>query len=346
MQARKEIAAVFLLLLFLGSLLAMLSIKNMDTGFHFAPVAETLNGETAKEFEKSFTENNPLFAISRNIWSVFDYKVFRDGRPGVVIGDNGWLFTSEEFAQPRNAKAVYKSHIEEIENTLRVLKDQGIRTVIVLVPAKARLFESHLDGQSYPLARKEIYQDFMVDMRHRNIDIVDLSEVLQQERMFLKTDTHWSPQGAEAAAIKISSAIRCSDCHESYLTEKLPARDYAGDLLSYIPGWRETGLKMDRIDDYRITLKEKKNLDTASLFGDEKASFVLIGTSFSAKKEFHFADFLERELRSDVVNYADEGLGPFTTMRNWRGRFVNDNQKPAIVIWEIPERYLTMADAK
>ena len=49
---------------------------------------------------------------------------------------------------------------------------------------------------------------------------------------------------------------------------------------------------------------------------------------------------MKENLKTDVLNAAEEGLGPFDTMKKYLDNEAFKSQPPELVIWEIPERYL------
>jgi alginate O-acetyltransferase complex protein AlgJ len=68
----------------------------------------------------------------------------------------------------------------------------------------------------------------------------------------------------------------------------------------------------------------------------------LVGTSYSQDERWGFADALKVALGADVLNVAARGEGPFAPMRAYlEGETVVD-VPPELVVWEIPERYLTI----
>jgi alginate O-acetyltransferase complex protein AlgJ len=44
---------------------------------------------------------------------------------------------------------------------------------------------------------------------------------------------------------------------------------------------------------------------------------------------------------ADVVNFAEEGHGPFAPMADYLDSDLAKNTPPKVVIWEFPVRYLT-----
>ena len=80
---------------------------------------------------------------------------------------------------------------------------------------------------------------------------------------------------------------------------------------------------------------------SADLFGDAPLPVALIGTSYSAKREFHFEGFLKHALQADVLNASLVGQGPFAPMDTFLADLDALSTPPSLVLWEIPERFLT-----
>lgn len=60
-----------------------------------------LNGKLAKAAETHYDAEFPIKRLGTNVWAAMDFKLFNEGRPGVVLGRDQWLFSDEEFAHRR-----------------------------------------------------------------------------------------------------------------------------------------------------------------------------------------------------------------------------------------------------
>jgi alginate O-acetyltransferase complex protein AlgJ len=173
--------------------------------------------------------------------------------------------------------------------------------------------------------------------------------------MFLKTDTHWTPGGAQTAAYAtaqyIAQNVPVTLDKTGY--QCLPKEEgiHKGDLLRYIPaGSLSAALKLPQ--DKLITFETiESGVEPAAggddmsdaLFSEKSPSVTLVGTSYSANPKWNFEDFLKENLGADVLNAADEGLGPFETMQKYLKNSAFRETPPKLVIWEMPERYLSFA---
>lgn len=339
------------MLLFLpaGFALACLTLPETLKSVESITLKTFLNGKWTPPFEKKFTEDLSIYKPSRTFWGTAEYDLFADGRSGVVIGKDGWLFTSEEFQNTRKAAQVYADHMAYIEETAADLKAKGVKLVIAFIPAKAGVYRDELGTHQYPASKAAIYKTTYATLADKQIDVVNVADVFEgQKDVFLKTDTHWTQRGAQLTAAAVAERVRsvCPDCVTAPVAYKTAAAGeviaHDGDLLRYIPVTDsvKTTLMQDRIGPLAT---EGAASGDADLFGDTTLPVVLVGTSYSANPLFNFAGYLKESLGSDLLNAADQGKGPFVTMKAWRENAAAQ-ALPKAVIWEIPERYLTIAD--
>ena len=141
--------------------------------------------------------------------------------------------------------------------------------------------------------------------------------------MFLRTDTHWSPLGAETVAQRLGAEIR--ETHlldvpaQNFVTRVGEERTHKGDLLSFLP--------LDPLFDELLPRPEQLQQRTTEaapalpggqqsgagddLFGDsQQPRLALVGTSYSASPRWNFEGALKQALSADLINYAKEGKGP------------------------------------
>ena len=306
-------------------------------------------GTWAPDFEKSLNESFPIFEHIRNFWGRFEYQVFGEGRKGVLIGQDGWLFTDEEFSCiPGGAENMQEnlSYVSEVRDALQV---KGVRLKVVLIPAKARVYQDYLGKYAAPSCRKNLYADIISYFNGNAIPVVSLLESFQgaqnRDDLFLKTDTHWTTQGAQAASVLVSAQIDTSGfSSKNFISRSGEVKSHDGDLLRYMPGVENDIIQPDSLIPFE-TEEEKSDgeADAAlALFGDSSVPVTLVGTSYSANPAWNFYGFLKDALDVDILNMADEGLGPFAVMKTYLSSDAWENTPPSLVIWEIPERYITV----
>lgn len=333
----------FLAMLGAGALLALTS-----PGARTVPPDQnvTTGGWTAA-YEKGLDAGVPWRRPALDLWGGVGYRLFGEARPGAVVGRDGWLYTSEEFeTAPTDAREL-RDKLRYVDQVRRELARGGAQLVVALIPAKARLYSSHLGGVRVPASKTPEYETFRRGLEAEGVIAPDLYAALRGVRdgptLFFRTDTHWTPDGAGVAARAVASRVRA-------LGLELPAGDfraaraapaiYPGDLLRYLPGVDRPPSASDWV---RARSTERVDSGGSGLLGDEGIAVTLVGTSYSAPSSANVWDFagqLQQALGTEVLNAADQGRGPFLPMRDYLQSPERTSNPPRVVIWEIPERYL------
>ncbi len=317
-----------------------------------------LDGQWAAGFATAFDKQLPLRDAAVAGWTAVSYALFREGRDGVVVGSNDWLYTSEEFDAPRIASGVAET-LHDVSSANAALSGRGIRLIVAIVPAKARIYPENLGPHGWPHAQAQVYDAFLSGLRANGIATVDLrgtlSAVKTRQPAYFRTDTHWTPAGAEAAAGAIAEQVRTEGLLSAAQTVKVsasasPAKAMDGDLMNFIPlgtALRGLGPKPDTLTQPTFS---RADIDAAAsgggLLGDSATPVILVGSSYSADERWGFADFLSKDLGVDLVNASEKGQGPFTPMHNLLAGSTLTEAQPQLVIWEIPERYIWMKTMK
>lgn len=341
--------------LFLAGFLAVDGIIKTNSKVESMQTDTALNGHWAIAYETAFNKNLDIYEPSVATWGTLNYFLFEEGREGVLVGDNGWLFTKEEFEYFPHQEEEIGKKIQYIKHIKNIFQEKGIHMVVALIPAKARVYQDSLGRYRFPSYQEIVYDQSRRDLKRQGVTVANIYSAMEsykgEKDLFLKTDTHWTPQGAEIAALTIKQTIEnkwpsLSLPVATYKTVLQDTVKHEGDLLSYIPlgPWSDDlGLKPDRI----VTVETERleggsSYDTEnSLFSDETYPVALVGTSYSANPQWNFEGFLRENLKTEVLNVAQEGRGPFETMKEYLEDESFQAHPPRLVIWEIPERYLS-----
>lgn len=320
-----------------------------------------INGKSALALEKHYNERLPIRDIGINFWTAVQYGLLNEGRQGVVVGRDGWLFTDEEFKAYTDADTLLSRRFKEIEAINSYLRSRNVTLVLALIPAKARVYQQQLGERKPDSLYESLYSNTLKYVAERRVLAPDLyqamttaaAETAQQfprPQLFLKTDTHWTPEGAAVAAAEIADVINRHaqlppEGVARFKTELVTTREYRGDLLNYIPlgpfaEW--LGPAPDEIRVY-ATHRAENALTKDSLFADSGADVVLVGSSYSANTLWNFTGALQQALNREVVNFAIEGKGPVLPLLEYLVSPDFNHRPPKILIWEFPERYLPVA---
>lgn len=310
---------------------------------------DVLQGRTAFAFEKKFEEVFPLKDTAVGTFGAVSYGLLHTGRDGVVIGKDGWFFTKEEFEVLKHADKAFSDKIAFIKDVQHYLNQQHVGLVVALIPAKTRVYEEYLqDGVALPEVHRYTYEQFRKELVKNNVVAPDLEMILREGKagapMFMKTDTHWTAQGAQRVAQAMAETVKQS-CPAISLTEKAfkttegVEKSYDGDLLRYV----KTGFMRSVVgpsSEKVVAHQTDADGGDSDLFGDAKMDVALVGTSYSMQKDWHFEGYLKEALHADVLNLADEGKGPIEPMVNFLNKHNLKAEPLKLVVWEIPERFI------
>ena len=339
-------------LLFLA-LLAALGLWSLGGlgGFQRTAQMSLLDGKLAKAAETHYDEQFPLKRIGTNLWAALDFKLFNEGRPGVVLGRDQWLFSDEEFKPAVNAEQTQAENLALLRGVRDTLREHGVELVLAIVPAKARVYPEYIGEQAPASLHDDLYNAFHAQARQANIFAPDLFGPLQAAKsrgqVFLRTDSHWTPMGAEVAAQQLAEAVARQTLlngePQTFVTENQQQTPYKGDLTNFLPLdplFSNLLPKPDQLQKRSTRATEESDGGDGALFADKQIPVALVGTSYSANPNWNFLGALQQALRSDVANYAEDGHGPVLPMLKYLQSDEFKNTPPQVVVWEFPERYL------
>ncbi len=315
-----------------------------------------LDGKVASSYEKDFDKALIHRDISIATWNSAGYALFGEGKEGVIIGQDGWLFTNEEFEKSVNFEQNIDNSLKYVEKVHKTLSGRDIKLFIVPIPAKARIYQDKLGRYEYPSYWKGQYQNILRRFDEYGVSYVNLSKIYKPTRnnhLFLKTDTHWTPIGARVAALSTAAKTTRKWSYmgissKEYKSKVVEEMTYEGDLMRYVltgVAAEKVGLKEDSFIKLETMEIANETADAeVDLFSDAATpEITLVGTSYSANKLWNFEGFLKEAMSADVLNVADEGLGPFETMDKYLKSTPYKDTPPKLIIWEMPERYFAQA---
>ncbi|ABV93645.1 putative alginate biosynthesis protein algJ [Dinoroseobacter shibae DFL 12 = DSM 16493] len=306
---------------------AQVDLGNWQTGWR--------TGLYQRGFEDRFTDGIATRDHAAALWAALRWEVFDETAEGAIKGRDGWLFTREEFIEPAPSRDLDA----ELRRVAQTLRGHGIDLIPVIVPDKARMQADRL-----PRSRSEGFalrlDRALGSVAAAGLPVIDLRPALSIRDGYMRTDTHWSPRGARASALAIAAALQDRALPRAAVTTTVTGVvPFEGDLTVFADTgpWRPwIGPAPEVIETFETRVDAAEDL-----FGEAVLPVALVGTSFSAKPAFHFEGFLKDALQADVLNASRIGLGPFVPMDDFLADIGDLASLPTLVIWEIPERYLT-----
>ena len=164
--------------------------------------------------------------------------------PGVILGREGWLYYKDSLADYQGTDLLSDRAIYDIAHTARMTQDYcgllGVQTLFAIAPNKATLYPEYMP-RYYPQGRNASANRIRLSgyMKAEGVDYLDLTEVLKEAEpeaspwLYHRTDSHWTAEGAAAAADEILN--RLSIPHRDYADAAYTVRtDFEGDLAQML----------------------------------------------------------------------------------------------------------------
>lgn len=308
-----------------------------------SPDSNLVDGSWASDYQDAFGESFVFLEPSQAAWNALDLAVFGQGPESVIAGADDWLFTAEEFAHAAQPERVRQEWVDQLASVHELLSAQGVPLLVALVPSKAASVPEL--APPLPQAGADRYAATLEDLAALGIETVDLRAALRGRDAWLRTDTHWTPQGADRAAALIAARMlevvpELPVGALEFAVEEPESVDFRGDLdrLLALGPFASIGPPADRITVQTVVQTSEPS---GGLFDDATVDAVLVGTSYSEGAAWNLADRLRLELGVDILDLSEAGSGPLAPMADFLAGAALTSSPPRLVVWELPERYLT-----
>ncbi|HPO16075.1 MAG TPA: hypothetical protein PLI09_21745 [Candidatus Hydrogenedentes bacterium] len=306
------------------------------------------------------------------------------GNEKAYCGLDGWLFyrpgidflTGGGFLEPvvmaKRARAGDETHeppqpdpVKAIMQFRDQLAERGITLVLFPAPDKAAVYPEKLsrryDGRQ-PV-RNPSEAEFYRRLQEAGVLICDVTEALTQAKgqgvsTFLKTDTHWTPEGMEMAARGLARFIR----------EQAPLPGISPVLFTRtsktVENLGDVAVMLKLLDDQTFYIPERAMLQTvrqsdgAPWEADPGADILLLGDSFANiyslggmgwGEHAGLAEQLSVELDRPIDTLLINDNASHATRRQLSREIMHGKDRLAgkkLVIWEFAARELAVGDWK
>ncbi|WP_394181588.1 hypothetical protein [Yoonia maritima] len=302
-----------------------------------------VKGGFTQEVDTLYRANLPHRDVAVGWVGAARYVLLNEGRKGVIAGEKGWLFSSEEFRTQDPDQIGLNDTLDWMVTVQDQLAAMGTELVVVPLPAKLEIAQIHGGDAEQARSIAGTYDLFLAELAARNIATVDTRPALAaQNAAFFQTDTHWTSAGAQTVAQTVAASGIVDHGTDTFIRTDLDPIHFTGDLVSFVTSDElapTVGLTMEMVTPY--TAETTAASATVDLFGnDGPIPITLVGTSYSANPNWSFVEALKLALNHDVLNYAEEGKGPVAPMHTYL-ETLDPADAPPVVIWEFPVRYLS-----
>ena len=241
---------------------AKLQTDELNHDSSWTPVIELFNkkkNQSLNEHLKSFEKNleTAFFAETprKLTQSTLSLSPLKEGNRNVRIGKDGWLFLDDAIEsltgqgpfhdEPFPFKKDGNSPVDAIKRFADQLDNFGARLILVSIPSKAMIYPEKINHNikgpiSHPDAQRLVSELNSLP----NLDVLDLTRSLfnlkKDKKVFLKQDTHWTPEAMEEAAKIIANHIKSMDINIDKVNlnpKQKEERKAYGDLVEKINIW-------------------------------------------------------------------------------------------------------------
>lgn len=241
---------------------AKLQTDELNHDSSWTPVIELFNkkkNQSLNEHLKSFEKNleTAFFAETprKLTQSTLSLSPLKEGNRNVRIGKDGWLFLDDAIESltgqgpfhdgPFPFQKGGNSPVDAIKRFADQLDNFGARLILVSIPSKAMIYPEKInhnikDPISHPDAQRLVNELNSLP----NLDVLDLTRSLfnlkKDKKVFLKQDTHWTPEAMEEAAKIIANHIKSMDINIDKVNlnpKQKEGRKAYGDLVEKINIW-------------------------------------------------------------------------------------------------------------
>ncbi len=338
-------------------------IRDMFSGISLRRIVQAwsdygfLSGKYLRAFESRLEKENAFVKKTRPFYQSFAWNVLRDPGEKALSADSGFLFYRQDVEflvrpRPWNADSL-DNPIEAVLAFRAELEKRGVELLVVVVPGKPSVYPEFLNPTMYGASGEGISPGlaFLDSLEAHGVQTVNLYSAFRKEKirdgendfLYLNTDTHWTPRGAEVAARAVASRIRkfpfYADLAKVSLTDSLVLVERSGDIATMAD--LEKAFPVQTVE--ANIVRNAKGVPLKSDF--RNAQILVIGDSFSriyetdAPMSAGWISRLAKNLQVPVSAIVSDG-GASTLVREKLARRSGVLKNKKLLIWEFVERDL------
>lgn len=227
--------AAFILMLLLPPLYRNVYQASVGGGEAWVPVTELFKKPAAqsitghlKAFENDLEDRAAFTEPPRQFVQGALARTLREGNRKTYIGRDGWLYLKPALdsltgygpisAEPDSVtkdpnRPPWHAPLGAIKTFAGQLDELGVELVLVPIPVKPMIYPEHITGRRFdgPLTHRDAGTFYKEIEALPNATVIDLSKPLWTAtagaQIFLKQDTHWTPEGMMLAAKLVAQKL-------------------------------------------------------------------------------------------------------------------------------------------
>ncbi|WP_338662842.1 hypothetical protein VQH23_22195 [Pararoseomonas sp. SCSIO 73927] len=265
-------------------------------------------------------------------------SVARAQAPGLVIaGTDGWLFGAWDRANDAPLDNM-RAATSVISQAIGILRGAGIQVAMLLIPSKTVLYRQFLPSNvRFQADLERRYGIAAGEFRRAGAIVPDVQAAFRARQpsvqLWFKTDSHWTPMGAEIAAVEMAKAVGPTLPPSSRPGTQVTAlvnRQYPrGDLVRLLPAAQRDGYGVEPYQIREIASSGSQN----DLIADDTADVALIGNSY-VEPRYLFQPILSNQLMRPVsLFWKPNNVGPWATILQYLSSDLFKQQRPKVIIW-------------
>ncbi|MDB4722129.1 hypothetical protein OAF65_10450 [Verrucomicrobiales bacterium] len=327
-------------------------------------------GEHLQEYENNLESAEFTEPPRRLVQTILSNGPLREGNGKTMIGKDGWLYLqtaldsltgygpieSEPISVSKDPRHVHwQSPLITIERFAEQLNKFGVELVIVSIPVKPMIYPEHL-GQSAkdPVIHPDSKTFYSLLKSLPNVDVLDLTlpllKLKSKSKVFLKQDTHWTPEGMEESAKIIAHYVKSKNWNYGKRVLKTghnENRSSLGDLVENL----NTYSKIFDMETVIASPVKGKTVDQESpiiLLGDSFTNIYSTDTTLNWGKHAGLADHIALNLGGPLDVIAINGGGATEARKKLAARRGSAAlmKKKRAVIWAITARDLFLSSTQ
>lgn len=255
-------------------------------------------------------------------------------------GKSGWVFRTK--TDYKNNFKVNSALENRFMRLYAALQKHNIDLMIAPIPTRGMMHSDKvLDHDFKSQDAISSYTNLVEKMRQVGFTVADINDFSGAQGFYYKADHHWNAAGARQMAKRTAQEIKEIESFQSiqkekFITEVEKQTDFKGTFADFIAKQCKTAPLIEKAPIYK-TFKKDTNED--DLFGDAaNPEIILLGTSNSSPKPSYanFEGFLKEYIGADILNMSVSGGGVETAALDYFNGAQHIDDKPKILIWEIP----------